>query len=267
MFTHPQFDPIAIKLGPLKVHWYGIMYLVAFVGCFWLSRYRARTQPLTRPLSPQQISDLLFYAALGVVLGGRLGYCLFYQPNLFVEFGGGFPWWGVLKIYQGGMSFHGGLLGVLFAMWLYGRSVGAGFIHMTDFFSPVVPFGLFCGRIGNFINGELWGRPTDVPWAMVFPQHDQLPRHPSMLYEAGLEGLALWALLWWFSSKQRPRGAVSAMFLIGYGTARFLVEFVREPDAQLGFIAFNWVTMGHILSLPMIVLGLIILIISYRRHQ
>lgn len=264
MFVHPEFNPVAIQLGPLKVHWYGIMYLLAFMGAYWLAHYRARVQPLTRPMSPQQVGDWIFYGAIGVVLGGRLGYCLFYQPSLFLEFDSTLPWWGVLKIHQGGMSFHGGFLGVLLAMWLHGRAIGAGFIHQTDFFSPVVPFGLLCGRIGNFINGELWGRVTDVPWAMVFPQIDNQPRHPSMLYEACLEGLVLWALLWWFSAKQRPRGAVSAMFLIGYGTARFIVEFVREPDAHLGFIAFGWVTMGHLLSLPMILLGLVIITISYR---
>ena len=277
MFVHPGFDPVAIQVGPVKVHWYGIMYLVAFLGCYWMARYRAKVQPLTRPMSPQQVGDWVFYGAIGVIVGARLGYCLFYQPSLFLDFtplhielfGNEFeiPFWGPFRIHQGGMSFHGGFLGVMVAMWLHGRSVGANFIHQTDFFAPVVPFGLFCGRIGNFINGELWGRPTDVPWAMVFPKVDQIPRHPSMLYEATLEGLALWALLWWFSIKQRPRGAVSAMFLIGYGVARFSVEFVRQPDAQLGFIAFGWVTMGHLLSLPMILLGIIIMTISYRRQK
>lgn len=263
MLVHPGFDPVAIQIGPLKVHWYGIMYLIAFIGCYWLARYRAKAQPLTRPMSPQQVSDLIFYVALGVVLGGRLGYCLFYKPSLFIEFGAGFPWWGLLKIHQGGMSFHGGFLGVLISMWLYGRSVGAGFIQQTDFFSPVVPFGLFCGRLGNFINAELWGRPTDVPWAMVFPKVDDQPRHPSMLYEAFLEGLVLWAVLWWFSAKQRPHGSVSALFLIGYGVSRFLVEFVRVPDEHLDYIWLGWVTMGQILSFPMIMLGLFIFIRSY----
>ncbi len=263
MFVHPDFDPVAISLGPLKVHWYGIMYLLAFISAYWLVQYRTRVQPLTRSMTPPQVSDWLFYGAIGVVLGGRIGYCLFYQPQLFLEFDSSLPWWGVLKIHQGGMSFHGGLLGASLAMWLHARSIGVGFLHQADFISPVIPVGLFFGRIGNFINGELWGRATDVPWAMIFPRVDNVPRHPSMLYEAFLEGLVLWALLWWFSAKKRPRGAVSSLLIIGYGVARFVVEFVRVPDEHLNYIWFDWVTMGQILSLPMILLGLFVFTRSY----
>ena len=264
----PDIDPVALRLGPLQVHWYGIMYLLAFIGAYLQLHYRAKTQPLTRPISPEQVGDFLFYGALGVVLGGRIGYCLFYAPHLFVDFSNSFPWWGLLRVNEGGMSFHGGFLGVLVAaFWWYGRQVGASFFQMADFCAPVVPFGLLCGRIGNFINGELWGRVTDVPWGMIFPGAGEMPRHPSMLYEAFLEGIVLWALLWWFSSRVRPRMAVSALFLLGYGVARFSVEFVRQPDEQLGFIAFDWVTMGHILTLPMIVIGLAMLIVSYRKAR
>ena len=261
----PEIDKVAFSIGPVQVHWYGLMYLAAFIGAYIQLHYRAKTQPLTRPVSPEQVGDLLFYGALGVVLGGRIGYCLFYAPHLLVEFGGGFPWWGLLRVNEGGMSFHGGLLGVLVgAFWWYGRKVGASFFQIADFVAPAVPFGLFCGRIGNFINAELWGRTTDLPWGIVFPGAGGEPRHPSMLYEAFLEGIVLWALLWWFSGKVRPRMAVSALFLLGYGIARFMVEFVRMPDEHIGYIAFNWLTMGHILTLPMILVGTGMLILSYR---
>ncbi len=267
MFVHPEFDPVAFQLGPLKVHWYGIMYLLAFVSAYWLMQYRTRVQPLTRPMTPQQVGDCLFYGALGVVIGGRLGYCIFYQPSLLFEFSGGLPWWGVLKIHQGGLSFHGGLLGVIAAIWLYSRSIRANIFHLADFIAPVIPVGLFFGRVGNFINAELWGRPTDLPWAMVFPGVDNVPRHPSMLYEALLEGLMLWGLLWWFSARQRPRGTICSLFLIGYGVARFIVEFVRVPDDHLNYIWFDWVTMGQILTLPMIIIGVIIFWHSYYRSN
>jgi phosphatidylglycerol---prolipoprotein diacylglyceryl transferase len=268
MFELPYIDPVAFELGPLKVHWYGIMYLISFIGGYWLLHYRARTQPLTRPIDPREVGDLIFYLALGVVLGGRLGYCLFYAPNLFMEFSHGFPWWGVLKITEGGMSFHGGLIGVVVAELWYCRKRRINWLDLADFVAPAVPLGLFCGRIGNFINGELWGRVTDGPWGVVFPHAGTAPRHPSMLYEAALEGVALFIILWWFSSKPRPRMAVGTLFLIGYGAFRFLVEFVRQPDAHMGdggFIAFGWLTMGHLLSLPMVIVGVALMIVAYRR--
>lgn len=264
MFHYPDINPVIVAIGPLKIHWYGIMYLLSFIGGYWLLHYRARMQSLTRFIDPQQVGDLIFYLALGVVLGGRLGYCLFYAPYLFIEFSYGFPWWGVLKITQGGMSFHGGLIGVVVAELWYCRKHRINWLDVADFVAPAVPLGLFFGRIGNFINGELWGRVTDSPWGMVFPHAGPEPRHPSMLYEAALEGVALFILLWWYSSKPRPRMAVGSLFLIGYGSFRFLVEFVRQPDAHLGYIAFGWLTMGHLLSLPMIILGVALIIVAYR---
>jgi phosphatidylglycerol---prolipoprotein diacylglyceryl transferase len=268
MFELPNIDPVAFELGPLKVHWYGIMYLISFIGGYWLLHLRARQRPQTSPLQPEQIGDLIFYLALGVVLGGRLGYCLFYAPYLFIEFSQGFPWWGVLKITEGGMSFHGGFLGVLLAGLWFCRKHRINWLDLMDFIAPAAPLGLFCGRIGNFINGELWGRVTDGPWGVVFPHAGAAPRHPSMLYEAALEGVALFVILWWFSAKPRPRMAVGTLFLIGYGAFRFLVEFVRQPDAHMGdggFIAFGWLTMGHLLSLPMVIVGAALMIVAYRK--
>lgn len=267
MLVYPEIDPVVFQLGPVKVHWYGLMYLLAFVGCYLLMRYRAMKQPLTRPVPPDQIVDWLYYGGLGVILGGRLGYCLFYEPLLFLQFEGGFPWWGVLMIHKGGMSFHGGFIGVMVGSWLYGRRHGATFFQMMDFLAPMVPFGLLCGRLGNFINGELWGRVTDGPWGMIFPHVGPDPRHPSMLYEAVLEGIVLWAILWWFSANPRPRAAVSAVFLMGYGAFRFLVEFVRQPDEHLGFLAWGWLTMGHILTLPMVLIGAGMMVWAYRRQE
>lgn len=257
MLTYPDIDPAIVRFGDFALHWYGMMYLVGFVGGWWLGRVRAR-----RPGSGwqvQEIGDLLFYGALGVIVGGRIGYILFYNFGLFLED----PLL-LLRIWQGGMSFHGGLLGVLLAMWLYGRRTGRTFFQVTDFIAPLVPIGLGAGRIGNFINGELWGRPTDLPWGMVFPFVDAQPRHPSMLYEALLEGLVLFVILWWFSSRPRPRMAVSGLFLLCYGVFRFAVEFVREPDSHLGFIAFDWLTMGHLLSAPMVLFGVLLLGLAYR---
>ena len=259
MLTYPDIDPVAVSLGPVAIHWYGLMYLIGFVGGWWLGVVRAR-----RPESGWQtseIGDLLFYVALGVILGGRVGYILFYNFGLFLDD----PLM-LLRVWQGGMSFHGGLLGVLLAMWLYGRKTGRSFFQVTDFMAPFVPIGLGAGRIGNFINGELWGAPTDLPWGMVFPFVDDQPRHPSMLYEALLEGLVLFVVLWLYSSKPRPTRAVSGMFLLGYGVFRFGVEFVREPDAHIGYLAMQWLTMGHLLSAPMIVFGVLLLALAYRRR-
>lgn len=259
MLQHPQFDPVAISLGPLKIHWYGLTYLVGFIAGWWLGRIRAR-KPWS-PLNEDQVGDLLFYIALGVILGGRFGYVVFYNFDAFIAD----PLW-LLRVWEGGMSFHGGLLGVMFAMWWYGRKVGSGFWKMADFVAPLVPIGLGAGRIGNFINGELWGKPTDVAWGMVFPQApDALARHPSQLYQFALEGVVFFIILWWFSSKPRPRMAVSGLFLVCYGVFRFLVEFVRQPDPQLGYLAFEWLTMGQVLSFPMILAGAGLMVIAYRR--
>ncbi|BES72656.1 prolipoprotein diacylglyceryl transferase [Marinobacter nanhaiticus D15-8W] len=257
MLRHPQFDPVAFSLGPLKVHWYGLTYLVGFVVGWWLGRIRAR-KPWS-PINEEQMGDLLFYIALGVVLGGRFGYVVFYNFETFLAD----PLW-LLRVWEGGMSFHGGLIGVLLAMWWFGRKVNRHFFQIADFVAPLVPVGLGAGRIGNFINGELWGRPTDVSWGMVFPQApDLLPRHPSQLYQFAMEGVLLFIALWWFSSKPRPRMAVSGLFLVLYGCFRIVAEFYRQPDAQLGYLAWGWVTMGQLLSLPMVVAGLILMVFAY----
>ena len=253
--TYPQIDPIALSIGPLHVHWYRLMYLFGFLFVWLLGLYRVNKTDWTR----QQLEDLLFYGAVGVIIGGRVGYAIFYdfQANLENPLN-------IFKIWQGGMSFHGGLLGVLAAFAWFGKKTGKSFFEISDFIAPMVPIGLMFGRIGNFINGELWGKVTDVPWAMVFPGAGPLPRHPSQLYEAALEGVLLFIILWWFSSKPRPKAAVSGLFLLGYGFFRFLVEFVRIPDAQYGYLAFDWLTMGQILCLPMIVFGIILMIVSYK---
>lgn len=255
MLNYPRIDPVAVKLGPLKIHWYGLMYLFGFLGAWFLARKRAPRHGWKN----EEIEDLLFYSALGVVIGGRTGYMLFYNlPQLLSN-----PL-SYFYIWEGGMSFHGGLLGVLAAMWLFGRKHTHPFWEVTDFIAPLVPIGLFFGRIGNFINAELWGKVTDLPWAMAFPGGGPLPRHPSQLYEATLEGLVLFTVLWFFSAKPRPRMAVSGLFLLLYGVFRFLVEFVRLPDPQLGYLAFDWVTMGQVLSLPMILVGASLIWLAYR---
>ena len=260
MIAYPEIEPVAFSLGPLKVHWYGLMYLAGFALALWLGSVRARaSNGLWRP---EQVSDLVFYGAVGVILGGRCGYVLFYHFDYFVSD----PLW-LFRVWDGGMSFHGGLIGVLLAMWLYGRTLGKGFFQVTDFLAPMVPLGLGLGRIGNFIGGELWGRTTDVPWAMVFPTDpSQLARHPSQIYQFFLEGVVLFSVLWCYSAKPRPRMAVSGLFLVIYGLARIVVEFVREPDAQLGFIAFDWLTMGQLLSVPMVAAGAVIMFWAYRRY-
>jgi len=258
MLVHPQFDPIAFQIGPVAVRWYGLMYLVAFALFVVLGKVRARRNLLTG-WHPRDVDDMLFYGVFGVILGGRLGYVLFYKPLYYVAH----PL-EILQVWSGGMSFHGGFLGVLVALWLFARNRDKRFLDVTDFVAPLVPLGLAAGRLGNFINGELVGRVTDVPWAMVFPQVDGLPRHPSQLYQFGLEGVLLFLLLWWYAGRTRPMGAVSAMFLIGYGAFRFIAEFAREPDNFLGFLA-GGLTMGQWLSLPMMAAGVGMLVWSYRR--
>lgn len=260
MLVHPQFDPIAIHLGPFGIHWYGLMYLIGFLSLLWLGKWRIHRQPQCG-ISARDMDDILFYGALGVILGGRLGYILFYQPGYYLQH----PL-EILFVWQGGMSFHGGFLGVLAAMVLFARKTGKQWLAIMDFVAPLVPLGLGAGRLGNFINGELWGRPTDLPWGMVFPQVDDLARHPSQLYQFGLEGVLLFALLWWYSSRPRPVGAVSALFLIGYGAARFAAEFAREPDSFLGPLALG-LSMGQWLSLPMVLAGIWLLRRAHATHR
>ena len=262
MLLHPQFDPVAFSLGPLSVRWYGLMYLVAFVQFILLGRYRIRTRPGL--LSVEQLDDLLFYGMLGVIVGGRLGQVLFYEPGYYLAH----PL-EILAVWKGGMSFHGGFLGVLIAMGLWSRKHHIAWFDVTDFIAPLVPLGLAAGRIGNFINGELWGRVADasLPWAMIFPQAgDMQPRHPSQLYHVALEGLALFAILWLFSSRPRPRSAVSGVFLIGYGAFRFITEFFREPDHGIFGQSYT-ISMGQWLSLPMILIGVAMLVMAYRRKS
>lgn len=272
-----DIDPIAIQIGPLAVHWYGIMYAIAFAMFFFLGERRRRLGRL--PVGPSAFSDLAFYGMLGVILGGRIGYVLFYGTADLIE-----DPLSIVRVWEGGMSFHGGLLGVLLACWIWARRQNLHFFDVMDFISPLVPIGLGVGRFGNFIGGELWGRRTDVDWGMIFPQSfehagrsiEQLKalaaagqldgevRHPSQLYQMVLEGVVLFAVLYLVSMKPRPRYLVSGLFALLYGAFRFAVEFVREPDAQLGFLAGGWLTMGQVLSIPLIVLGLVLIALSRR---
>ncbi len=275
-----NFDPVAVSLGPVQIHWYGIMYLLGFATFWWLGRQRAGRFGWTH----EQVDDFLFWAAIGVIVGGRLGYVLFYDfANVVAE-----PI-RAIQIWKGGMSFHGGLLGVIVAAWVWGRKQGWGFFRVSDFIAPMVPPGLFFGRFGNFIGGELWGRLTDHPIGVIFPKSipthiapfaaddprmqtlyesgmlNAYARHPSQLYEALLEGIILFVVLWIYSLKSRPTMAISGVFLLGYGLARFSVEFFREPDADKGFIALDWITMGMALSMPMIVIGAALIVSAYVR--
>jgi phosphatidylglycerol:prolipoprotein diacylglycerol transferase len=257
MLRYPDFDPVAIALGPLKIRWYGLMYLAGFLMVWLLALLRVR-KPWA-PLRRDQLDDLVFYGALGAILGGRLGYVLFYGLGNVVA-----DPLSLLRIWEGGMSFHGGGLGVVIALWLYAKRIDRGFFEVMDFVVPLTPLGLGAGRIGNFINGELWGKPAEVPWAFVV---DGTPRHPSQLYEAFLEGLVLFVCLWVYSSKPRPTMAVSGLFALLYGVFRFAVEFVRLPDEHLGYLAFGWLTMGQVLCVPMIALGAGLMIAAYRRRD
>jgi len=251
MLTFPNIDPIAFSLGPIKVHWYGLMYLFGFASAWVLANFRVKNYHLN--WSKEEISDLIFFIALGTIIGGRLGYMLFYNFDQLIS-----NPISTFKIQEGGMSFHGGLLGVFTALIFFTKKFKRPFLQVADFCIPLVPLGLLAGRAGNFINGELWGRITDMPWGMVFPAADMNPRHPSQLYEMGLEGIGLFILVWWYANKPRPAGCVAAIFLIGYAICRIIVECFREPDLQIGFIAFDWLTMGQLLSIPMLIVGLIL---------
>ena len=258
---YPDIDPVAFSLGPIEVHWYGLMYLFGFAIAWGLGAMRAK-----RPGSgwePREVGDLVFYCALGVILGARVGYHVFYN----------FQGWMqdplvLLRLWEGGMSFHGGAIGVVIAFWYFSRQTGKRFVEAADFLSPMAPLGLALGRLGNFINGELWGRAADVPWAMVFPADPlQIERHPSQLYQASMEGLLLFVILWIYSSKPRPAGAVTGLFGIGYGVFRIIGEFFREPDAHIGFIAFDWLTMGQLLSVPLIIVGALFMYFAFRNER
>lgn len=250
MLQHPQIDPVALQIGPVAIHWYGLMYLLGFAAVWLLGRWRIR-QGRT-DFSLRDLEDIIFYSVIGVIAGGRLGYALIYKPAYYLSH----PL-EILYLWEGGMSFHGGLVGVIVVLLWYARSRDRHLLDVGDFIAPMIPLGLAAGRWGNFVNGELWGRPTDLPWGMVFPYVDALPRHPSQLYQMAFEGLLLFVVLWLYSSKPRKRGKVSGLFLMGYGTARFLVEFTREPDDFLGLLA-GGLSMGQLLSIPMVLAGALI---------
>jgi phosphatidylglycerol:prolipoprotein diacylglycerol transferase len=254
MLTYPEIDPVIFSIGFLKIRWYGLMYVIGFLFAWWLARRRCKRSD--SPINSEQVDDLVFYGMLGVIIGGRLGYSLVYGWSQLTSD----PLY-IFKITEGGMSFHGGLAGVMIAMWLYGRKLGHTIWRMTDFVAPIVPLGLGFGRIGNFINGELWGKPTDVPWGFLV--NGQV-LHPSQLYEAILEGFLLFVILWFYSAKPRPYLAVSGLFLLLYGVFRFIIEFYRVPDAHPGYLALGWVTMGQVLSLPMVLAGAILLVMACR---
>lgn len=260
MLMYPDINPIAFQVGPLKVHWYGLMYLIGFTAVWLLSFYRVKKYQLS--WTRDQLGDMVFYGALGAVIGGRLFYVFIYNLPVFLK-----NPWVLFYVWDGGMSFHGGMIGVVLALWLYARKIKKPFFMLTDFIAPFIPIGLGAGRIGNFINGELWGRVTTMPWGMVYPNAGPLPRHPSEIYEFLLEGILLFIILWVYSRKPRPRKAVSGLFLVCYGCFRFFAEYFREPDSQLGFMAGDYLTMGQLLCVPMIILGVILLILAYGRSR
>ncbi|MDX1802917.1 MAG: prolipoprotein diacylglyceryl transferase [Alcanivorax sp.] len=261
MITYPQIDPVAVSIGPLKVHWYGLMYMFGFAAAWWLGNRRA-----DRPNSGwtrEQVGDLVFYGAMGVILGGRIGYVLFYNFDKFLAD----PLW-LFEVWTGGMSFHGGAIGVLVAFGLFARKTGKRYFQVADFMVPMVPIGLAAGRLGNFMNAELWGHPSNVPWAMIFPTDPmQVPRHPSQLYEFTLEGVVLFLVLWFYSARPRPAGAITGLFGVGYGVARITCEFFRTPDVQIGYLFGGWLTEGMLLSAPMVIIGAGMMIWAYRRHE
>jgi phosphatidylglycerol---prolipoprotein diacylglyceryl transferase len=267
MLVYPHINPIAFSIGPffghgpIQVHWYGIMYLIGFVGGWLVARYRAKQPGST--WSPLDVDDLIFYSAMGVIIGGRLGWCLVYGHDVMAE-----SLLNVFRIWDGGMSFHGGMTGVVVAGIVFARVKNKNIADVCDFLAPLPGIGLFTGRIGNFINGELWGKPTDLPWGFLVQDSNgvALVRHPSQLYEAGLEGLLLFVVLFWFTAKPRPRLAPTGLFLVMYGCGRFVVEWVRLPDANIGYLAGNWLTMGMLLTTPMIFIGAALMAYAYRRH-
>jgi phosphatidylglycerol---prolipoprotein diacylglyceryl transferase len=275
MITYPSIDPVLLDLGPLKIHWYGLMYLCAFASAWWLGKKRAQVS--NGLITAEQVDDLIFYGAIGVVVGGRIGSVVFYNLDSFLAN----PLY-LFKIWQGGMSFHGGFLGVLVAMEVYRRKLGCSFFQLTDFIAPLVPLGLAAGRLGNFINAELWGGPSSLPWAIKLPcdrfppqQYADFagalcssPRHPSMLYEMILEGFVLFVILWIYSSRTRPVMAISGLFLLGYGLFRSLVETIRLPDAHIGYLmGTGWLTKGMLLSIPMLVIGIIFIAMAHKRRE
>ncbi len=260
MIVHPDFDPVALTIGPLSIHWYGLMYLCGFAAGGLLGRYRAARRG--SGWSPDEMVDVIFYLAIGVIAGGRLGYVVFYNPLFYLA-----NPLEIFAIWDGGMSFHGGLLGVAAAMWWYAQVTRRSFLGVGDFLAPLCIPGLGFGRLGNFINQELWGRASDMPWAMRFHSAPEVARHPSQLYEFALEGVLLFVIVWMYSARPRASGRVCGMFLLGYGAFRFFVEFFREPDAHLGPVALHWVTMGQLLSVPMIALGFYFLLRRVRASE
>jgi len=257
MLTYPVIDPVALAIGPVKIHWYGLMYVIGFIAAWWLARRRAAQPGST--WKPVDVDDLIFFAAIGVIVGGRLGWILVYGFDAIRA-----DPLAIVRVWEGGMSFHGGLAGVMIAVALFARRRRRNIADVFDFTAPLTAPGLFFGRIGNFINGELWGKPTELPWGMLV---DGKVLHPSQLYEAALEGLALFAIVWWFTSKPRPRLAPAGLFLVGYAVFRIAVEFVRVPDADIGYQAFGWLTMGQILSLPVLLAGIGMLAWACTRRQ
>ena len=258
MLVHPNIDPVLIQIGPLAVQWYGLMYLCGFAAAYLLANLRCQRLGW----NSDDVSDLIFYCAVGVILGGRIGYMLLYQLSSFIS-----DPISIFKVWNGGMSFHGGLLGVAVASWLFARKKSLTVLEVLDFAAPLTPLGLFFGRMGNFINQELWGKPTDLPWGMLFSNGGDLPRHPSMLYEAFLEGIVLFIIVWLYSAKTRYVGRVGGLFILGYGIFRFLVEFVREPDDHIMYLAFNWLTIGQVYCIPMILFGSYLLFRPTHRSQ